>query len=72
MMMMLLLRFFRSYYLGKTKGIDKGCGITVALLFFTFFFYFLFFEGRGDCKDCMVLDGFYFCFVMCGVDKLCS
>ena len=41
-MMMLLLRFFRSYYLGEIKGVDKGCGITVALFVF---FPLLFLEG---------------------------
>jgi hypothetical protein len=32
-MMMLLLRFYRSCYLGEAKYIDKSCGITIAVFF---------------------------------------
>jgi hypothetical protein len=57
-MMMLLLRFYRSCYLGEAKYIDKSCGITIAVFFFVL--------GRGNHKEYMVLYGFYFYIVLYG------
>jgi len=58
-MMTLLLRFFKSCYMRETKDVDKSYVIPVSGRFF-----FLFLEGGGDCKDCILLDGYYFNFIL--------